>query len=35
LAQKDIFYYDFLLVVQWLAMALVKEDKEEDEAGFS
>lgn len=29
--EKDFFYYDSLVIVEWLAMALIKEDKQEDE----
>ena len=27
LNEKDIFYYDSLIIIQWLAMALIKEEK--------
>ena len=29
--EKDIFYYDALIIFQWLSIALVKEEKDEDE----
>ncbi len=35
LNKKDIFYYDSLIIIQWLAMALIKEDKDEDEDNFN
>jgi hypothetical protein len=33
--ERDIFYYDFLIIIQWLSMALVKEEKEEEEENFN
>ena len=35
LNEKDIFYYDMLIIIQWLSMALVKEEKEEKEENFN
>jgi hypothetical protein len=35
LNEKYIFYYDVLIIIQWLSMALVKEEKEEEEDNFN
>ncbi len=35
LSEKDIFYYDMLIIIQWLSMALVKEEKEDKEENFN